>query len=690
MTSRTHVSLKDRRAAARAERARSGRSRGRFAVLWVLTFVGFAALVFRAASLQIAPSTKLQEANEEARAQRLAEVKIPADRGSIFDRNGVELAISVQATTIIADARAVADPTGVANLLAPIIQKDPAVLARQLSSGLWFVYLARQVDDATAALVEQLRAEHKWEFISTIDEPKRFNPSGSELALSLLGRTDIDGQGVSGLEMQYEDILKGIDGEVVSERGTRNRTIPGGQQEVTAATPGTSLVLSIDRGLQYETEKILKRVVDEQQAKGASVIVMNDRTGEILANANVVREEGAPAKESVDNRAVTSTFEPGSINKSLTLAGVLNDGLTTPDADRIISARIDSYEMEFTDEGRSADQVMTLTEILRVSSNNGTVTWAQDLGKARLWEYFDKFGLGNSTGLKFPGESKGMLLPAKKWDDVSFRTMSYGLGLSVTPMQMLSAYNTIANHGVSVPVRYVLGTQSADGVFEPAPVAAGTQVVSGATAAGMTRMLTTVVGDGTGKKAQVAGYTVAGKTGTAWKALEGGGYGYPGARKLVVSFVGYLPNADPGLSMIVVIDEPVNQNASGGATAAPVFREIASFAVRQLRIPPDADAATPTSNKERVRSQPQSTETAPLPVFGPPAPTSTTTTTMPKATTTTGPKATTTVAKVTTTTTPKATTTAPKATTTTAPRATTTVAKATTTTAARTLPAGTP
>jgi cell division protein FtsI (penicillin-binding protein 3) len=573
----------------------------------------------------------------------------------------------VPETTIIADARAVADPAGVANLLAPILQKDPAVLTQQLSSGKWFVYLARQVDEATAAQVETLRAQQKWEFISTIEEPKRFNPSGDDLARSVLGSTDIDGNGISGLEKQYQDTLKGVDGEVVSERGTRNRTIPGGQQEVTAATPGTSLVLSIDRGLQYETEKILKRVVDEQQARGGTVIITNAHTGEILANANVVREDGAPARESADNRAVTWTYEPGSINKMLTLSGVLNDGLAQPDTERLISAKIDSYEMEFKDEGRSADQVMTPTEILRVSSNNGTVTWAEQLGKQRLHDYFDAFGLGKATGLQFPGESAGRLLDLKKMDDVSFRTMSYGLGLAVTPMQMLSAYNTIANNGVSVPLRYVLGQQGAGGVFEPAPVVPGTRVVSDATAAGMTKMLGAVVGDGTGKNAQVAGYTVVGKTGTAWKALEGGGYGYPGARKLVVSFAGFLPNADPGLSMIVVIDEPANQNASGGATAAPVFSEIASFAVRQLRIAPDADAATPTSNKERVRSQPQSVEVAPPPVLGPPAPASTTTTTAPKATTTTvKPKATTT------------TTAAPKATTTTAPRATTSTAPTTT------------
>ena len=620
------------------------------AVLWVMTFLGFAALVFRAASLQASPPPRLQEANELAREQRLAEELLPAARGSIFDRNGAELAISAPQSTVVANAKAVADPQAAANLLAPILQKDPAVLAEQLSSGKAFVYLARQIDDQTAAQVESVRKVQGYGFLSILPEAKRFNPSGSDLALSVLGRTDIDGKGISGLESQYQDQLKGTDGKAVMERGTRNRTIPGGQQQVTAATPGTSLVLALDRGLQYEVEKILKRVVDEQKARGATAIVTNARTGEVLADANVVRDDGYSAREAPDNRALTWTFEPGSINKTLTMAGVLEEGLATPDTERVISAKIASYEMEFTDVGRSADQVMTPTEILRVSSNNGTVTWAQELGKARLHSYFEKFGLGRATSLSFPGEAAGTLRSLKSWDDVSFRTMAYGLGLSATPMQMLNAYNVIANGGTSVPARFVLGSQDPSGVFAPSSPRAGSRVVSEQTAAGMTKMLTTVVADGTGKNAQVAGFTVAGKTGTAWKALESGGYGYPGARKLVVSFAGFLPASEPKLSIIVVIDEPADQNASGGRVAAPVFSEIASFAVRQLRVPPDAEAAAPTSNKERVRSQPQGIVDTTPPVLGPPAP----------VTTTTAPKATTTIPRATTTV-PKATTTVPKA-----------------------------
>ena len=639
-----------RRLGGRRREARAKRARGRLAALWAVTFIGFAALVFRAASLQIAPSPTLQEANQAAKEQRLAEMTLPAARGSIFDRNGAELAISVEQTTVVANAKAVADPQGAANLIAPILGKDPAALAKLLSSGKTFVYLARQVDDATKAQLAQLGKDQGWGFLSFVDEPKRFNPSGNDLALSILGRTDIDGNGISGLELQLQDRLKGTDGKVVSERGTRNRTIPGGEQQVTAATPGSSFVLSIDRGLQYETEKILKRVVDEQNAKGATIIIKNNRTGDILADANVVREDGFSAHESVDNRALTWSFEPGSINKTLTMAGVLEEGLATPDTQRIISAKINSYEMEFTDKGRSDDQVMTPTEILRVSSNNGTVTWAQDLGKEKLRSYFDHFGLGKPTALAFPGEASGTLRPMKQWDDVSFRTMAYGLGLAATPMQMLDAYSTIANGGVTVEPRLVLGTQDEEGVFTPVAPTEGARVVSQATSAGLTKMLTTVVGDGTGKKAQVAGYTVAGKTGTAWKALDTGGYGYPGARKLVVSFVGYLPASDPQLSIIVVIDEPTDQNASGGLTAAPVFGEVASFAVRQLRVAPDADAATPASNKDRVRSLPQGVEVAAPPVaLGPPAPVTTTTAPKP-ATTTTAPKPVTTLARATTTT----------------------------------------
>ncbi len=648
MTTSTFRAPATARRGRRGRARQGGRPRGRLRLLWIATFIGFACLVYRAASLQVSPPSQLQDANEQAREQRLAETSLPAARGSLFDRNGAELAISVQQSTVVADARAVADPQGAANLMAPILQKDPAVLVQQLSSGKAFVYLARQVDDETAAQVERLKREQGYGFLSLIAEAKRFNPSGNDLALSVLGRTDIDGKGIAGLEAQYQDELKGIDGKAVMERGTRNRTIPGGQQQVTAAIPGTSLVLALDRGLQYETEKILKRVVDEQKAKGGTVIVTNAGTGEVLAVANVVREDGYFAREAPDNRAVTWTFEPGSINKTLTISGVLEEGLATPDTERVISAKIASYEMEFTDEGRSTDLVMTPSEILRVSSNNGTVTWAQDLGKEKLRSYFDKFGLGRSSSLTFPGEATGTLRPLRSWDDVSFRTMAYGLGLSVTPMQMLNAYNVIANGGTSAPARFVLGTQDAAGVFAQLPPEPGTRVVSKHTADGMTKMLTGVVAAGTGKKAQVAGFTVAGKTGTAWKALEAGGYGYPGARKLVVSFVGFLPASDPQLSIIVVIDEPADQNASGGKIAAPVFSEIASFAVRQMRVPSDAEAAAPTSNKERVRSQPQGVTITVPPVLGPPAPTTTTTTTPAKPTTTLA-KPTTTLAKPTTT-----------------------------------------
>jgi cell division protein FtsI (penicillin-binding protein 3) len=654
-------------------------------VLWLSTFAAFVALVVRSVSLQASPPPRLEQALEEAREQRIAEVTLPAERGSFFDRNGVELAISVEQTTITANAKAVADPVAAANDLAPLLQRDPTELATLLSSGRSFVYLARKVDDTTASAVEALRKEKNYGFIGFEQEPKRFYPSGNELALSVLGRTDPDGKGISGLEKLFDEGMQGTDGVVVSERGTRGRTIPGGQQQVTAPVPGTSYVLTLDRALQYETEKILKRVVDEQKAKGATAVVMNPRTGEILANANVVREEGVSAHESADNRAVTWTFEPGSIMKTITMAGVLEEGLANPVTERLISAKISSYEMEFTDEGRAADLVMTPTDILTVSSNNGTVTWAEELGKSKLHETFTRFGMGRRTNLGFPGESGGTVRPVKSWDDISFRTMSYGLGVSATPLQLLNAYNTLANGGVNVPPRLVLGEQDADGVFTEAEPVAGTRVVSPATAAGMTEMLTSVVArtDGTGKKAQVAGFSVAGKTGTAWKAFEEGGYGYPGARRYVVSFAGFLPASDPQLSIIVVIDEPVDQRSSGGRTAAPVFGEIASFAVRQLRIPPDLDAATPSSTKDRVRATPQGVAAPAAEVLlGPPAPVSTTTaratTTTARATTTT--KATTTTARATTTT--KATTTTAKATTTTAKvaaAATTTTRPATTT-----------
>jgi cell division protein FtsI (penicillin-binding protein 3) len=309
-----------------------------------------------------------------------------------------------------------------------------------------------------------------------------------------------------------------------------------------------------------------------------------------------------PAETTNENRAVTWTYEPGSINKVITAAAVLEEGLATPDAVRPVPSSLDFYGTRFGQETRSTDEDLSLRDVLAKSDNPGTINWANDLGAEKLHEYLRRFGLGSKTALDFPGESGGKVLDLADWSGTSLPTAAIGQGIAATPMQMLDVYNAIANDGVLLAPRLVLGTEDATGKFTPTPIGEPRTVVSAETAAAVRDMLTSVVQDGTGKRAQVPGYTVAGKTGTAWKAFDGD-YGEPGKRKLVTSFAGFFPAADPELTILVVIDEPANPESTGGAVAAPLFSQVATYAASHLRIPPDGGGATVDPATERVRAE---------------------------------------------------------------------------------------
>lgn len=602
--------------------------RRRLIVTWIVALVAAAGLIFRLVNLQVSPSAELLASGEH---QALKPRELQASRGAIVDRNGAELAISVPRVSIGSNPDFVTDPKGDAELLAPILGRDPAELQAALSSGRW-VFLARQADQETADAIAALDLPH----VEMYREDKRILPSGERLGLSLIGRTTPEQSGLFGIEKLYDEVLKGEPGRMVVEKGSDGRTIPGGEHEVVPASPGSDVVLTIDRSLQYEAERLLMAAVDEAEAAAGTILISDIATGEILVDANVVRPlidpdeiapteggvaasdedaatpstdapEYGPAVPTRENRAVTWTYEPGSVNKVIAMAGVLEEGLATPDTVRSVSRSVEIYDKKFAQETRTSDEDLSLRQILANSDNLGTIMWAQELGKQRLHDYLTRFGLGRSTGLELAGESSGKVLPVEQWSATSLPTIAIGQGLAVTPMQMLGVYNTIANGGVYVAPSVVLGTETPDGDFHPAPKAEPQRVVSEATAAALRDMLTAVVRDGTGKKAQVEGFSVAGKTGTAWEPVEGGGYGVPGARHLVTSFAGFLPADDPQLAILVVIDDPADQNATGGNLAAPLFQKIASHAVRHLRIPPSQDAVAVDGG--RVRAQPQAAPT---------------------------------------------------------------------------------
>ena len=514
------------------------------------------------------------------RDQRVRTITLPATRGAIVDRNGDPLAISTRRRTVWADPQAVRDPAGAARALAPVLNMDEALIRSKLtSSGSGFEYLARKVDDAVADAVAGLGLAG----VSLLEEPQRIDPGGP-LAASVLGKVGIDDEGLSGLERQYDEVLTGAQGQLVVEKDPNGRDIPSGTHEVQAAEPGKQLVLTLDRSMQFETERALADQIVATKAKGGIAIVMDPHTGEVLSMASMAAGVGgAPPAPTPDNTPVTKVYEPGSVNKLVTVASAIESGVIRPTDTFVVPPELNVGGSPFRDAEPHGVQTMSVSEIVAESSNIGTILIGQRLGKERLNDAVRAWGLAERTALDFPGESGGILPDLEEWSDTSLPTVAIGQGVAVTALQMLVAYNTIANRGLQVPPLLVKQVVDAEGkahdVVRPQP----RQVVSEATADIVVPMLEEVVSDGTGTAAAVAGYRVAGKTGTAQK-VRGDGTGYqPGA--YLATFAGFLPAQSPRLSAIVVLDEPTP--IFGGMVSAPLFSELAGFAARRMRIPPD-------------------------------------------------------------------------------------------------------
>ena len=520
--------------------------------------------------------------------QRIRTVKLTADRGQIFDRNGVEMAVSVPQWTVWADPSQVDDPAKAAAALAPVLEKDEEHLFQLLSEPDQHAYLARTVPDNVSRAVAELSLKG----VYLLEESARFNPAGSRLGRSVVGIVDVDQIGISGLEYQYDAVLGGIPGEMVLESSQDGRTIPTGARHIKPAQPGADLHLTIDRSLQFEAERALMRQIDEVDASSGSVIIMVPDTGEILAMASVGRNgEGDPVSLS-ENLAVTWAYEPGSVMKSVVLSGVIEEGLGAPHHVREVNHWLNLYDQEFTDHTEYGTALYTMEEILARSSNTGTVEWALVLGSTRLAAYMSRYGLGSLSGLGFKGESSGLVPNLLEWSGTDVASFALGQGMLATPLQVLMVYNTLANGGLRVPPTLVRSAVDADGRELPLERPEPVRAVSYNTASLMTEMLVTVVREGTGRNAQVDGYTVAGKTGTGQKVLTGGNYeDEDGARRYTATFAGFLPAEDPQISIIVVIDEPVT-NFYASQAAAPLFAELAKYSLRRLRIAPPVDFVT--------------------------------------------------------------------------------------------------
>ena len=532
--------------------------------------------------LQVASPTRYRELSAD---QRVRTQTLSADRGTIYDRSGVELAVSVPRNSVFVDPELISDSQAVATALAAVLGVEGADVLGRIEGGGRFAYVARHVPDDVAAQVAALQMPG----VGMIPEPKRVLPS-SEVAGSIIGITDIDGNGLSGLESQFTDLLTGTPGSLTLEKGPDGRTIPVAEQQLVPAVPGHDLVLSIDRSLQFETERILLAQVEAARARGGVVVVSNPATGEILTMANVLRDaESGQVRVDANNAAVTTSYEPGSVMKMITASGAVDQGLADYTTTFVVPDTIRLGGWDFSEHTPHGTISWPLPQLLSNSSNVGTIQIAQMLGADGLHDYLTRFGLGTPTLLGFPNEQSGMLAPPQNWSDSEIGSISLGQSVAVTPLQMLMAYNVVANGGLYVPPRLVLETVAPDGERRINVPGESRRVISEDTADMMNMMLRGVVAVGTGTRAAVEGFPVAGKTGTAIKAQPNGTYfDQYGIQRYQATFVGFVPATAPALSILVMIDEPGDGNIYGGSVAAPVFADVAKVALRILNIPPPA------------------------------------------------------------------------------------------------------
>jgi cell division protein FtsI (penicillin-binding protein 3) len=511
-----------------------------------------------------------------AASQHRQTVAIPAHRGTIYDRTGSELALGSPAITVYADPRHIVDPRAAAVAAGEELGLDSDKLYMLLADhSRGFVYVARQADAERARALEARNIAG----FGFYPEEKRIYPQG-RVAASVLGYAGTDNKGLAGLELALDDVLTGERGEKTIVKDPFGRTLA-----VVGSKPrqdGRDVHLTIDPTIQSQVERVLERTVSRWAATSASAVVMDPRTGGVLAlavapgfDANRFPNVSDDRKR---NRAVTDTYEPGSTFKVVTVAGALETGLISPSTEYTLPYQIQVADRTIHDAEPRGTETMTVHDILTRSSNVGVVTIAEALGKERIVRWIDRFGFGQRTGIDFPGETKGIVLPPNRWSGSTIGNVPIGQGIAVTPVQMAAAYGAVANKGVWVQPHLIerIGGQKA---FEPTR----RRVLTTRTAGQMRRMLRDVVEEGSGTAAQVPGYGIAGKTGTAAKPDERGGYS---DYLYVASFVGFLPANDPQLVILVTVDEPRGA-IWGGVVAAPAFAEIAKFALQYLEVPPE-------------------------------------------------------------------------------------------------------
>lgn len=527
--------------------------------------------------------------------ERLGEVTLHAARGSIVDRNGVPMAYTADAKDIVADPSMVpvGDADSYAAMIAPLVGRPEATISALLSQHNRYALLGTALPPATAKQVEDLTLDGK-PLAGIFSEAtlQRLYP-GHRTGANIVGLVQADGAGAGGIEQSYDSLLKGTDGSVSYEIDANGNVNPSGVIKRRNAVNGGTVQLTIDQDLQYTVQSLLDKAVGQSGARGGQVAILDAKTGQVRALASSGTFDSQDPSTISPNQAldpnVQQVFEPGSANKIVTMSAALEAGLITPRTLVTVPSSIQAGGVTIHDAWWHPVQQFTTTGILAESSNVGTLLIAQKVGEQKFYDYLKRYGLGQQTGIELPGESGGLLPDIKNWSASTFTNLPIGQGVAMTSVQLASMYQTIANDGVRVPPRIVQSVTRGDGSVVDTQQPGGVQVVSAKTAQTVRTMLESVtMKGGTGVKAVVPGYRVAGKTGTAQQ---------PDPKTGIYSdsvywdtFAGMAPADNPRFVVSIMIDNPAH-GVHGGDVAAPLFRDIASYELSSQRIPPSGTQA---------------------------------------------------------------------------------------------------
>lgn len=502
-------------------------------------------------------------------------VSLPALRGTMYDRNGNVLAVSVPRVDVVADDFLVHDPASAAGKIARVLHLSTGSVLSKLSEKNGYVPLAVKIDRTTERRLQALRLP----FLSFVPDDERVDPTG-ELFAPLLGVVGYGGKGLSGLEYLDHSMLAGTPGSEKVAVGASGAALPG-TRDLKAAHQGTGLVLTLDQPLQYEVVKTLSAQILAQKADSGVCVVLDTKTGGVLSLVSLVRH-GSSVVPSNQNLATNAVYQPGSVMKLATFSGALQDHLITPNERFTVPFQISLGGWPFQDAEYHPTEQLPASQILAQSSNVGTIEIAHLLGPERLYHYLRDLGFGSKTALNWPGESAGLLGTPATWSASSMGTIPIGTGEAVTPMQIVDAYNAVANGGEYVPPHLVEATVSPNGTEHVLSPLKARRVLDASTAAELVPMLEDVTSGGTATAAQIPGYAVAGKTGTA-QIPKTNALGYqPGAWN--ATFVGFVPAKNPQLTAIVALNHP--RAMYGGSASAPVFATIMKYALRHFDISP--------------------------------------------------------------------------------------------------------